>query len=503
MAMLCNGTQSAPGGLIPHARIFALVALLLVCPLQTVAHAGQRIALIIGNGSYLNTSQLPNPPADAELMGRTLSQAGFEVRRLTDVGQLEMKRAMLEFGRALRGPDVEAGLFYYAGHGVQVNGENYLVPVDAQIASDDEIDLEAININDFLSVMNSSNSLINIVILDACRNNPFARSFRSVSRGLAPVDAPKGTLIAYSTAPGDVALDGEGSNSPYTLALSQAITEGRGRTVESVFKTARRNVLSETEDRQVPWETSSVTGDFYFLPDASGSTPQAQIEAAPKPAPVDPQVAMVRRFDAARQSGTASAWRDFLSEYGSDADDFYVGLARDALKGLEAPAATPAPQQVSLPPSSRTDSCYQASSSLAGGSLCVSSILDPQYGNRYGGSNLTDGDMATAWVEGVTGDGANERMLVTFPKATQLSKLAIANGYNKSASIYGKNNRLRSAVLSASNGKTIIVEFSDTGQWQSIDLSDFGQVHWITVTINSVYRGSKYRDTAISELRLQ
>lgn len=271
-------------------RHLALSAIFLVWPLQAgVAEAGQRIALVIGNGGYLNTSQLPNPPADAELMERTLGEAGFEVQRLTDAGQSDMKRAMLDFGRALRGPDVEAGLFYYAGHGVQVNGENYLVPVDAQISSDDEIDLEAININDFLAVMNSSNSFINIVILDACRNNPFARSFRSVSRGLAPVDAPKGTLIAYSTAPGDVALDGDGSNSPYTLALSRAITNGKGRTVESVFKTARRNVLSETEDRQVPWETSSVTGDFYFVPDNSKAAQPTPTHPAPtQPAPTQP-----------------------------------------------------------------------------------------------------------------------------------------------------------------------------------------------------------------------
>ncbi|MCB1958692.1 MAG: caspase family protein, partial [Rhodocyclaceae bacterium] len=202
------------------------------------------------------------------------------VTRLTDADQTTMKRALLEFGRALRAGDVDAGLFFYAGHGVQVKGENYLVPVNARIDSEDEIDLEGINVNDFLQVMNSANSKINIVILDACRNNPFARSFRAVSRGLAPVDAPKGTLIAYATAPGDVALDGTGNNSPYTLALTQAIRQGQGATVESVFKATRRDVLAATGDRQVPWETSSVTGDFYFTPgDGKPPAPQPSAES--------------------------------------------------------------------------------------------------------------------------------------------------------------------------------------------------------------------------------
>ena len=233
-------------------------------PHMVIAVAGERIALVVGNGAYVNTSPLPNPPADAALMARTLKGAGFSVTLVTNADQGTMKRSLLEFGRRLRGSDIEAGLFFYAGHGVQVRGLNYLVPVNANITSEDEIDLEGIDINDFLRVMNSSNSKINIIVLDACRNNPFARSFRSVSRGLAPVDAPKGTLIAYATAPGDVAMDGNGANSPYTLALSEAISMGAGKTIESVFKTARRSVLQATGEQQVPWETSSVTGDFYF-----------------------------------------------------------------------------------------------------------------------------------------------------------------------------------------------------------------------------------------------
>jgi hypothetical protein len=232
------------------------------CLVTSNAVAEKRVALVIGNSNYQNTSPLKNPVNDANLMASSLEQAGFEVTKILDADYRTLKRAMLEFGRNLRSSP-EAGLFYYAGHGVQVRGENYLIPVNARISDEDEVDLEAININSFLRVMDSSSSAINIVVLDACRNNPFARSFRSQSRGLASVDAPKGTYIAYATAPGDVAADGKANNSPYSVALAEAISTA-GLTIEQVFKRARISVLAATDNKQVPWETSSITGDFYF-----------------------------------------------------------------------------------------------------------------------------------------------------------------------------------------------------------------------------------------------
>ncbi|MCP4183150.1 MAG: hypothetical protein GY761_07500 [Hyphomicrobiales bacterium] len=154
-------------------------------------------------------------------------------------------------------------MFYYTGHGVQIRDENHLIPVNTKIDNEDEIDFEAIPVNSFLRAMNSSTSNINIVVLDACRNNPFARSFRSASRGLAPVDAPKGTCIACATAPGDVAADGKGKNSPYTIALTDAMRI-RGIAIEKVFKNARLSVFNTTANKQLPRETNSATGDFFF-----------------------------------------------------------------------------------------------------------------------------------------------------------------------------------------------------------------------------------------------
>jgi tetratricopeptide (TPR) repeat protein len=224
--------------------------------------AGKRVALVIGNSAYTAVQPLKNPKNDAELMAETLRTVGFDVEVLLDADQAGMKRAMLDFGRKLRG-GVDAGLFYYSGHGVQANGRNYLIPVTAAIKDEDEVAIEAVDVNDFLGTMESSASKVNIVVLDACRNNPFPGTFRSASRGLSVVTAPRGTYIAYSTAPGSVAEDGTGDNSTYTKSLAQAIV-APGMTLEQTFKEVRRLVASATADKQVTWDSSSITGNFYF-----------------------------------------------------------------------------------------------------------------------------------------------------------------------------------------------------------------------------------------------
>src|ERR1700676_2450035 len=225
------------------------LSFLVAAAMATAAHAERRIALVIGNSAYTAVSPLANPKNDAELMTKTLQSVGFEVTMLVDADQRTMKQAMLDFGRKLR-EGVDASLFYYSGHGVQAKGENYLVPVDAAIKDEGELDLEAIDVNAFLQVMDGSTSKVNIVILDACRNNPFASSLRSASRGLAMVGAPRGTYIAYSTAPGDVAEDGTGRNSPYTQALTKAMIEP-GVKLEDTFKKARQIVEAATDNKQV------------------------------------------------------------------------------------------------------------------------------------------------------------------------------------------------------------------------------------------------------------
>jgi uncharacterized caspase-like protein len=234
-------------------------------------HGPQRFALVIGNGNY-KFSPLRNPLTDAMDMTEALARLGFEVISKTDLSQSEMKQAIRAFGERIQRGGI--GLFYYAGHAVQVDGRNYLIPVGAEISHEHEVEYEAVDVGFILSQMQDARNQLNIVILDACRNNPFTRKFRSTNNGLASINAPSGTLIAYATAPGSVASDGDGRNGLYTQELLKAMREPALK-IEDVFKHVRSGVQGLTSGMQVPWESSSLVGDFYFFP---GSAAESKVE---------------------------------------------------------------------------------------------------------------------------------------------------------------------------------------------------------------------------------
>jgi formylglycine-generating enzyme required for sulfatase activity len=256
----------------------ALLAAAIFGPAAAMS-AETRIALVIGNSEY-SSGPLPNPANDAKMISETLNNLGFDVVTRRNADQNTMKRAIQDFGARLEKAGPQAvGLFYYAGHGVQLNGRNYLIPTTAQIEREGDVEIEAVSADWVIEQMRYARNRLNIVILDACRNNPFTRSMRSVDHGLATMDAPAGILIAYSTAPGAVAADGSGRNSPYTEALSQAM-RNLHEPVEQVFKHVRVGVMGATSGKQVPWESSSLTGDFYFAEPAKSSA-EAPSTAAP------------------------------------------------------------------------------------------------------------------------------------------------------------------------------------------------------------------------------
>ena len=242
-------------------RVFALLGVALWLAWPGEASAAARVALVVGNGDYAaEIGKLKNPTSDAQMMADTLTGLGFEVALVTDADQKAMKRAIREFGQKLRetGPN-GIGLFYYAGHGVQVDGENFLLPIGAEIQAEGDVELEAVSASSILSQMQFAGNAVNLVFLDACRNNPLTRSFRSGSRGLARVDAPRGSFVGYSTAPGDVSVDGESNNSPYALALVEELTTP-GISIEEAHRAVRGKVLAATNQRQTPWDSSSLTG---------------------------------------------------------------------------------------------------------------------------------------------------------------------------------------------------------------------------------------------------
>jgi uncharacterized caspase-like protein len=243
------------------------------------AFAQSRMALVIGNSNYQAAVSLANPANDSKAVAEAFTRAGFEVTRLSDLTQMEMRRAVRDFSArvAEKGSDTTA-LVFYAGHGVQVDGENFLIPIDARIQRESDVAIEALRLADIVKALETVQSRARIVMLDACRNNPFSTVGAS-GRGLAIVDAPAGSIVAYSTAPGTEAEDGTGQNSPYTSALLKVIPEP-GLPIEQALKRVRLLVHESTEGRQTPWESSSLISDFEFYPDGattSASPPLPQV----------------------------------------------------------------------------------------------------------------------------------------------------------------------------------------------------------------------------------
>ena len=243
-------------------RVLLILSILTVS--FTSAFAQQsRVALVIGNSAYEHTTTLKNPRNDAILFGSTLEKLGFEVILETDLSLKAMQRAMRTYLAKLdAGGEDAVGLVYYAGHGLQVEGINYLVPVDAKIEREGDVAIETVSASKLLSGLRLAKNNLNIIILDACRNNPYRGFSRSSSRGLARLDAPKGSYIVFATAPGDIAADGAGDNSPFTTALSQYMSTP-GLNVEQIIKRVGRSVSKVTNGRQRPWLSSSVYDDFF------------------------------------------------------------------------------------------------------------------------------------------------------------------------------------------------------------------------------------------------
>jgi uncharacterized caspase-like protein len=256
------------------------------------AKADRRVAFVVGNGSYKNVAQLPNPPIDAKAMAATLRNVGFEVIEGSNLSRDQMTEKLLDFGRKAQGSDI--ALFYYAGHGIAVSGTNYLLPVDADIKSEMDVKLgAAINI-DLTLEQTMGDAKVKLVFLDACRDNPFAAKIKSnsatrsvnVQSGLAEMKSGEGTLIAFATGPGQTALDGqEGNNSPFTRALIDNITKP-GVEIQQAMTSVRAQVNEETRKGQLPWGHTNLTGSVYLnqapttqvanaAPTASGIVPAA------------------------------------------------------------------------------------------------------------------------------------------------------------------------------------------------------------------------------------
>src|SRR4249920_2153185 len=266
------------------------VILSLICMLFTAvsAHAEKRVAFVVGNGAYKNVAQLPNPAVDAKAMAGVLRNVGFDVVEGTNLTRDKMTEKLLDFGKKAEGADV--AVFFYAGHGIAVNGINYLLPVDADLKSEMDVKLgAAINV-DLTLEQTMSDAKVKLVFLDACRDNPFAAKIRSakatrsvsVASGLAEMKSGEGTLIAFATGPGQTALDGEvGTNSPFTRALMANLTTP-GMEIQQAMTKVRAQVNEETGKGQLPWGHTNLIGSVYLNPaPAPAGGPTAAAPSAP------------------------------------------------------------------------------------------------------------------------------------------------------------------------------------------------------------------------------
>ncbi len=382
-----------------RACFFSFLTALFTWSAPLALAAEPRIALVIGNGGYQSVASLDNPISDAELIANSLAESGFTVTLLTDTDWQTMSRGITQFGRDLRDAGTEAtGLFYYAGHGVQSFGTNYLLPVDADLVDAADLSLAGVPAEAVLRQMFSARNKTNIVILDACRDNPFEQIPDLNDNGLAEMKAPTGTFLSYSTAPGQVALDGLDGNSPFTKALALQMT-APGLPIEQLFKRVRNAVIDETSGVQTPWDTSSLTADFTFVnapsptaeeielrqlwasvkdsrdpvqvllflrahPDTAYSeearalmtelmadvagTGTADPAPAPTPTPTEPETSERELIAKAQQSGAAEDYQAYLDAY---PDGVYAELATFELGILAERQAAAAPEPAPTPTS--------------------------------------------------------------------------------------------------------------------------------------------------------
>jgi hypothetical protein len=278
----------------------------------------QRVALVIGNSNYQNVTQLSNPANDAKAVAQLLNAAGFEVISATDLTHNEMIQVVQDFSSKIadRGPNTVA-MVYYAGHGVQLAGENYLVPIDARISSEPDLINGSVRLVDVMATLETIPSRLRIAILDACRNNPFP-SLNEAGRGLAIVDAPNGSIVAYSTAPGAEALDGVGDHSPYTAAFLRLAHE-KNLPIEQLLKRIRLDVNNSTGGQQTPWESSSLTSDFYFFGDTAVAATRAPAQEKTVYAAEDlPSRAARQAYDYVLAQNSIEYYQEFIELYPHD-----------------------------------------------------------------------------------------------------------------------------------------------------------------------------------------
>ncbi|WP_100965185.1 caspase family protein [Bosea sp. FBZP-16] len=316
-------------------RLSLCVFGLLLTASAAVAQQERRVALIVGVGAYRNVPPLPNPPNDARDLGAVLDRLGFETETLVDPDRLALEAGVRRLGQRARGAD--AAFFFFAGHGLEASGRNWLLPAPAEIRSDRDLRFEALDVDSVLEQLDGA-ARLSILVLDACRDNPFRKRLQASGRGapaasgLGQASATVGTLLAFATAPGTVADDGRGRNSPFTTALLKRI-ETPGLEIRQLMAEVRREVREATQGRQVPWENSALEGSFYFRAAAASAPAPAAARSAAAQAPGTAVPGAETVFwESVRSSRNPADLRAYLARFPGGV---FASLARNRLEEME------------------------------------------------------------------------------------------------------------------------------------------------------------------------
>jgi Caspase domain len=336
-------TQSIHKRLASCTLAFALMASLM--PTAAQAPIDLRVALVIGNGAYPGAAALANPGNDAKAMGDTLRGLGFTVVEARDASRAQMNDAITKVRDTLRGKN-GIGMLYYAGHGLQLDWRNYMVPVDAKLSKASDVPEQTVELGAVIEAFKQAGNRMNIVVLDACRDNPFAGTVSA--KGLAQLDAPPGTFLAFATAPGNVAEDGEAkadANGLYTRYLLQELKKPQAK-IEDVFKRVRLNVRQQSQGRQIPWESTSLEDDFFFN---AGLKPTQRLSESDKAKNFETEKA---EWDKIKDSKNVNDFYTFLQKYPNGNIN---GLAQSRVELLQRSKTTAVADKTGLKQSAMID----------------------------------------------------------------------------------------------------------------------------------------------------
>jgi hypothetical protein len=494
-------------------RFRLFIAAIIMVAAAAPAHADKRAALVIGNAAYRSMTPLQNPGNDAADVAAALQRLGFDTIVVTDLDRSGMNDALDRFARLADGADI--AMVYYSGHGMQFNGTNYLLPVDARFEAAADINrFRLMPLDDVLEALRRVRGVA-VMVLDACRNNPVEdeikrrlaastgnRGSEGLTRGLKPQPAGSGLLIAYATQANDVAADGAGRHSPFTSAFLNNV-ETPGIDLRLMMLKIQDEVDGATGHRQRPEVANSIVGEFRLKPAGApqaGGPPPAGSSQAGKPASDE----AARVWAATKDTASIAVLEDFIRQFG---DTPYGSMARarkDEIQSLAmrnnlagtSEVAPPPPPAADLPkPHGPRETC-----SVGRMTYCASSTLDSQQGNTYGVGHLFDGNPSTAWVEGAAGQGIGEWITVEFDFVRLVRSVTIDNGYQKNNDIFYKNSRVRRMTLVFSTGERQSLSLQDQFGEQTFPLARPIRALWMQFIIEDVYPGNKYQDTAISKL---